>query len=77
MSFFTRHGMLLSAFERAHKDVMGNITSYKAMRFSCIYDILVSIPELVEVQELENGHILLVVVSDENTNHIARMVENQ
>ena len=77
MLLYNKLGLLLTAFEREYKDSMGTIVPYKTLGFSSTYDLLVSCPEVVEIQILESGQTLLVGVPDENTEHMARMVGEQ
>ena len=57
--------------------MMGKMVPYKALGFQSPYDLVLSCPEVVEVQQLAAGHNLLVAVPDEKTEHMARMVGTQ
>ena len=56
---------------------MGQYVPYRALGFSSTYDLMQQSPEVVEVRELEGGHVVLVAVPDKRTEHMARMVSNQ
>ena len=72
-----KHGLLLDAFEREYKGVAGRPVPYKMMGASSLYDLLVSLTDVVQMVKLGGGHILLVGKPNSNTAHMARMVSSQ
>ena len=70
-------GLLLEAFEKEYRTMIGQMVPYKALGFSCSLELLRACTEAVEVQKVEGGHTLLVGKPDANTAHMARMVANQ
>ena len=70
-------GLLLEAFEKEYRTMVGQIVPFKALGFSCSLDLLQACTEAVEVTKVEGGHTLLVGKSDAKTAHMARMVANQ
>ena len=68
-------GLLLDAFQKEFKSLVGQNVPYKAHGFNSTYDFLLSIPDVVEVQVLPTSQaILLIGVPDVNTQDMARMV---
>ena len=74
---YNKHGLLLEVFEQEYRGVVGKQIPFKLFGFSCLYDLLVAWPEVVEVTQLGGGQILLIGVPDQKTEHIAKMVSNQ
>ena len=70
-------GLLLEAFEKEYRTMVGQFVPYKALGFSCSLELLRACTEAVEIQKVEGGHTLLVGKPDSNTAHMARMVANQ
>jgi len=71
---YNKMGLLLGVFEKEYKAMMGKNVPYKALGFPSTYELLLSVPEAVEIQQLPDGNFLLVAVPDEKTEHMARMV---
>jgi len=71
---YNKMGLLLGVFEKEYKAMMGKNVPYKALGFPSTYELLRSVPEAVEIQQLPDGTLLLVAVPDEKTEHMARMV---
>lgn len=57
--------------------VNGKAVPYKFLGHDSLYDLMVSIPEIVSIVPLEGGQVLLLAVPDEKTEHMAKMVGNQ
>ena len=70
-------GLLLEAFEKEYRTMVGQMVPYRALGFSCSLELLRACTEAVEVQKVEGGHTLLVGKPDAKTAHMARMVANQ
>ena len=70
-------GLLLEAFEKEYRTMVGQIVPYKALGFSSSLELLRACTDAVEVHKVEGGHTLLVGKPDANTAHMARMVANQ
>ena len=70
-------GLLLEAFEKEYRTMVGQMVPYKALGFSGSLELLRACTEAVEVRKVEGGHTLLVGKPDANTAHMARMVANQ
>ena len=67
----------MDSFEREFRIANGKPVPYKFMGHDSVYDLLVSIPEVVQVMPITGGQHLLLAVPDEKTQHIAKMVGNQ
>ena len=67
----------MEAFEREFKNRNGKSIAYKFLGYDSVYDLMVSIPEVVQVLSLPGGQQLLLAVPDEKTQHIAKLVGNQ
>ena len=67
----------MDAFEREFKSLNGKSCAYKFLGYDTLYELMVSIPEVVQVLTLPGGEQLLLAVPDEKTQHIAKMVGNQ
>ena len=74
---YNKNGLLMEAFEREYKENIGRGVPYVPLGFPSARDLLLSLPEVVEIVELNEGHELLVAVPDEKTQHIAKMVSSQ
>ena len=72
-----KNGLLLESFEKEYREAVGKAVPYKALGFASSHELLVSMPEVVALQALPGGHVLLVAVPDEKTEHMARMVGSQ
>ena len=72
MLLYNKNWLLLLAFDQEYKQMMGKYVPYKALGFQSTYDLVLSCPEVVEMQQLASGHILLLAVPDEKTGHMAR-----
>ena len=70
-------GLLLEAFEKEYRTMVGQIVPYKALGFSSSLELLRACTGAVEVHKVEGGYTLLVGKPDANTAHMARMVANQ
>ena len=70
-------GLLLEAFEKEYRTMVGQMVPYKALGFSSSLELLQACKEAVEVRKVEGGHTLLVGKPDAKTAHMARMVANQ
>ena len=74
---YNKHGLVMDAFEREFKNRNGKSIAYKFLGYDSVYDLMVSIPEVVQVLSLPGGQQLLLAVPDEKTQHIAKLVGNQ
>lgn len=74
---YNKHGLIIDEFEREFKSCNGKAIAYKFLGYDSLYDLLVSIPEVVQVLTITGGQTLLLAVQDEKTQHIAKMVGNQ
>merc|ERR1719318_2280162 len=72
-----KHGLLMEAFDREYKSVMGKQVPYKMLGYNSSYDLVTNIPDVVQVTQLYGGQALLLAVPDKTTEHIAKMVGNQ
>ncbi len=77
MLLYNKHGLVIDAFEREFKSLNGKAIAYKFLGHDSLYDLMVSIPEVVQVLTLAGGQQLLIAVPDEKTQHIAKLVGNQ
>ena len=77
MLLYNKHGLVIDAFEREFKSLNGKAIAYKFLGHDSLYDLMTSIPEVVQVITLPGGQQLLVAVPDEKTQHIAKLVGNQ
>ena len=64
---YNKHGLLLDVFKHV----------FKFLCYHSVYDLLVSLPKVVEVTHLGGRQCLLIGVPDKKTEHIAKMVGNQ
>ena len=64
---YNKHGLLLDVFKHV----------FKFLGYHSVYDLLVSLPKVVEVTHLGGRQCLLIGVPDKKTEHIAKMVGNQ
>ena len=74
---YNKNGLVIDEFEREFKSCNGKAIAYKFLGYDSLYDLLVSIPEVVQVLTITGGQTLLLAVQDEKTQHIAKMVGNQ
>ena len=72
-----KHGLLLDVFEHDFRGMIGKPIPFKFLCYYSVYDLLVSLPEVVEVTHFGGGQCLLIGVPDKKTEHIAKMVGNQ
>ena len=72
-----KHGLLMEAFDREYKSVMGKQVPYKMLGYNSSYDLVSNIPDVVHVTQLNGGQTLLLAVPDKTTEHIAKMIGNQ
>ena len=77
MLLYNKHGLVIDAFEQEFKRRNGKAIAYKFLGHETLLDLMVSIPDVVQVMNLPGGQQLLVAVPDENTQHIAKLVGNQ
>jgi len=74
---YNKHGLLMEAFEREFRGMMGKQVPFKLLGFSSAYDLVTNMPDVVQVTHLAGGQTLLLAVPDQATEHIAKMVGNQ
>ena len=74
---YNKHGLLVEAFEREFRGMVGTTVPYKALGFNSAYDLVTNLPDVVQVTQLDGGQTLLHGVPDKKTEHIAKMVGNQ
>ena len=72
-----RHGLLMESFEMEYKSMMGKQVPYKMLGYNSSYDLVINIPDVVHVTQLNGGQTLLLAVPDKTTEHIAKMIGNQ
>ena len=72
-----KYGLLLEAFEREYKGLVGKPVPYKFMGFPSLNDFLFSLTSVLEVCKLGSGHTLLVGRPDPSTQHMAQLVARQ
>lgn len=77
MLLLNKNGLLLESFEKEYREAVGKAVPYRALGFATSQELLESMPEVVALQEVPGGHVLLVAVPDERTEHMARMVGSQ
>ena len=56
---------------------MENQFLLKFLGYDSLYDLLVAIPDIVNVMPVTGGQFILIAVPDEKTAHVAKMVGNQ
>ena len=74
---YNKHGLLMKSFKREFRSVTGMKVPHEMMGFSSLNDLLTNLPDVVQVTNLPEGHILLLAVPDKATEHIAKLVANQ
>ena len=74
---YNKHGLLIESFEREYRSHNGKPVPYKFLGHESLYDLLVNIPEVVQMFPLSGGQHLLLAVPDEKTQHVAKAVGNQ
>ena len=74
---YNKHGLAMDSFEREYRIMNGKPVPYKFLGYDSLYDLLVSIPDVVNVMQVTGGQFILIAVPDEKTAHVAKMVGNQ
>lgn len=72
-----RLGLLVGAFEKEFRMMVGQMVPYKALGCQGSLELLQQCPEVVEVRKLEDGNTLLVGIPDDRTEHMAKMIGSQ
>ena len=72
-----RLGLLVGAFEKEFRTMVGQMVPYKALGCQSSLELLQQCPEVVEVRQLEDGNTLLVGIPDDRTEHMAKMIGSQ
>jgi len=70
-------GLLLEAFDKEYRTMVGQMVPYKVLGFSSSLELLQACPEAVEIQKVEGGHTLLMGKPTDQQLDMARMVANQ
>lgn len=74
---YNKHGLLVDDFEREYRIQEQKPVPFKLFGYDSTYDLLNSIPDVVKVLNLEGHPTLLLAVTTERTQHVAKLVGNQ
>ena len=74
---YNKDGLAMDSFEREYRSMNGKPVPYKFLGYDSLYDLLVAIPDVVNVMPVTGGQFILIAVPDEKTAHVAKMVGNQ
>ena len=72
-----RDGLLLADLPCEYRMTVGSLLPWRALGHPSLLAMLLAMPEVVRVERLAAGHLLLHATADPSTRHIADMVSQQ
>ena len=68
-----KYGLFLCNLEREYRGLLGESLQWKRLGFHSLKDMIMKIPEVVTVERVGDGQLLLHATPDSSTQHIANM----
>ena len=72
-----KYGLFLCNLEREYRGLLGERLQWKRLGFHSLKDMIMKIPEVVTVEIVGDGQLLLHATPNSSTEHIANMVSKQ